>query len=281
MKTTAGYLVGGALLLLTLSSFPAGAAAAEAGKEDPWLRLRRLEATAAAAPARVRPEAGRLPGHPAKTAPGDPWARLRRVVIPFALELERGENDESGGKLARIVDSKLSAWEREISRAADFFDIPEAIIKAVIMVESGGDPRARAGSTSAKGLMQTISSTFAAARRDLASQGVMIVNDPFDPEASIMAGGWYLDKMYDQARADGKPGVEKRQTIGSWRYPLEYYYAGPGHGRKARSRVLVYRDGKKVVIDKQAYSGKVLGWAGKLMRQQTSRCVVGKLGGVS
>jgi len=263
--------------MIVIPPGPGAGAAERMEKVDPWARLQQLTA---AAPGTARKPATAA-GHRGMRADEDPWVRLRRVVIPFALKLEREEKRNDGGKLARVVDDKLAPWQDEISRAAACFAIPEAIIKAVIMVESGGDPRARAGSTSASGLMQTIASTFAAARRDLALRGMIIADDPFDPEASIMAGSWYLDQMFSRARADGKPGVEKRQTIKAWRYPLEYYYAGPGHGRKARSRVLIYRDGKRVVIDKQAYSGKVLTWAGKLMRQQNSRPAAGQRGGVS
>jgi hypothetical protein len=275
MKTASGYLLGGLLLLLLLPPAAVGAGSDGNRREDPWARLRQVVATPLPAP--VRPPEDQVK----KTAAVDPWVRLRQVVIPFAMELEKEETRESKSKLARIVEDKLSPWHREIASAARYFDIPEAIIKAVIMVESGGDPKARAGSTSASGLMQTIASTFAAARRDLAARGVMIIDDPCDPEASIMAGSWYLDRMFAQARADGKPGVVERQQISAWRYPLEYYYAGPGHGRKARSRVLIYRDGKKVIIDKRAYSGKVLSWAGKLNRRQTSCLEIGKNGGVS
>ncbi len=229
--------------------------------DDPWARLR---ARVAASERQLETEALKS----RKSAAGrgeDPWRTLRRIVIPFSLEQEK-EKTVPGrpGKLARIVEEKLAPWKGKIAMAADFFAIPESVIKAVIMVESGGDPRARAATSSAAGLMQTIAATFAAARRDLLGQGIVIPDDPCDPYASIMAGSWYLDRMFVRAAADGKAGVDDRRRISAWRYPLEYYYAGPGHGRKAASRVLIYAGGKKVMIDKRSYSRKVLAWADKI-----------------
>ena len=132
------------------------------------------------------------------------------------------------------------------------------------MVESGGDSGAKASTSSASGLMQTIKTTFLEARQALIKQGIIIPDDPFNPYASIMAGSWYLNKMFEQAKIDAKPGIKNRWDRASWRYPLEYYYAGPGHGRKSESRVLIYSGGQRILIDKPAYSQKVLSWAAKL-----------------
>jgi hypothetical protein len=96
-----------------------------------------------------------------------------------------------------------------------------------------------------------------------------VKDNPFDPRASIMAGTWYLDSMYAQAQADQKEGINGRQDLDSWKYPLEYYYAGPGNGKKESDRVIVYSGGRRVVIDKPAYSRKVLKWA-KIMKQNVS-----------
>jgi len=128
------------------------------------------------------------------------------------------------------------------------------------MVESGGNPHAAAKTSSAKGLMQTIDATFAEARRALAVQGIKIRNDPFKPRASIMAGTWYLDQMYRQVIRD-RGEVLQRNSITSWRLPTEYYYAGPGHGRKRSQVVMIYAGGKQIRVDKSGYSSKVLRWA--------------------
>ncbi len=229
----------------------------EAGQcEDPWVKLRQTFPT--------------VNNHslPAKefnkvSIDDDPWRRLRHVVIPFSINAERVATG-GGEEFSSPIKEKLNPWREEIDNAATLFQIPTAIIEAVIMVESGGDPWARAKTSSAAGLMQTIKVTFSEARRALTKQGVIIPDDPFNPYASIMAGSWYLGKMFEQAVADGKPVVETRSELASWRYALEYYYAGPGHGRKASPRVLIYSGGKRLLIDKPAYSQKVLTWASKL-----------------
>jgi soluble lytic murein transglycosylase-like protein len=104
----------------------------------------------------------------------------------------------------------ISNYGETITRASKLFDVPEKIIIGVILTESGGDPLARAKTSSAKGLMQTIDSTFNMAYNALKVQGINIVKDPFDPTASILAGSWYLGSMYDQAVLDLKADFYKK-----------------------------------------------------------------------
>ena len=230
----------------------------EAGKsKDSWIRLRQTFPAVRTSLLIPKVEKKEFVGD-------DSWQRLRHIVIPFSVDAERVRVEKGKSMISDPVKEKLAPWRRDIENAATFFKIPVVIIEAVIMVESGGNPRAQAQTSSAAGLMQTIKSTFSEARRALTRQGVIISNDPFDPYASIMAGSWYLGKMFEQAKTDAKPGVESRSQLASWRYPLEYYYAGPGHGRKAEPRVLIYSGGKRLLIDKPAYSKKVLSWASKL-----------------
>ncbi|MCD6292479.1 MAG: lytic transglycosylase domain-containing protein [Deltaproteobacteria bacterium] len=247
------FITGFAIFLLIFWSDRSGAKTGT----DPWIQLRQTFPTVKTSLL--------LPQSQKKVfAANDPWQRLRHVVIPFTIDDERallaGEDEMSSSPIKK----KLASWSREIENAATFFQIPRAIIEAVIMVESGGNPRAKAQTSTASGMMQTIKSTFSEARRALLGQGIIIADNPFDPYASIMAGSWYLDKMFVQARADGKTGMKTRTELSAWRYPLEYYYAGPGHGRKAEPRILIYSGGKRLLIDKPAYSQKVLGWAAKL-----------------
>jgi len=198
----------------------------------------------------------RVPGH-------DPWARLRAIYLPFseAIETAALTDHKAARKVSGHLHRALRPYAHIINDASRRFGIPSEIIGAVIMAESGGNAKAKASTSTAKGLMQTIAGTFRDAREDLLSQGIHIEDDPFDPQASIIAGAWYLDRMYRQAAMDRKrPGLN-RQDIASWRYPVEYYYAGPGHGRKKKKRVIIYAGGKRVVIDKPAYSRKVLQWA--------------------
>ena len=253
MRKTLLAIAGFAVFLLIFWSDRSGAGESA----DPWIQLRQTFP--------VVKTSLLLPQSQKKiSADNDPWQRLRYVIIPFTLNAERSRVSGEGAVISSPIKKKLSPWQREIENAATFFEIPVVIIEAVIMVESGGNPRAKAQTSSASGLMQTIKSTFSEARRALAGQGVIIPDDPFDPYASIMAGSWYLDKMFEQAKVDGKAGVKVRSKLSSWRYPLEYYYAGPGHGRKAEPRVLIYSGGKRLLIDKPAYSKKVLSWASKL-----------------
>jgi len=199
----------------------------------------------------------------------DPWEKLRLVCMPFTQEAEEAalSDPEAGRRIAAYMHRALRSYAGIIHEAAMRFDIPEEIIGAVIMVESGGDANARAGTSSAKGLMQTITGTFRDARNGLLSQGVFINDNPFDPYASIMAGSWYLDRMFEAAFDDGKHGLFSRQDLFSWRYPAEYYYAGPKNGRKGQNVVIMYAGGRRVVIDKASYSRKVLRWA-RIMEMQ-------------
>ncbi len=198
----------------------------------------------------------------------DPWARLRALYLPFSEEQETTaiENVQVGKKVSGHFKKSLKEFENLIAEASERFDIPKQIVAGLIMVESGGNPKAKAPTSSARGLTQTISSTFQEARKGLLADGIAIKNDPYDPKASIMAGCWYLDQMYGHARKDNKPGVGDRKLASSWKYPLQYYYAGPAGGRKDGDIVIIYAGGKKVVVNKKAYSEKVMRWA-KIMEK--------------
>jgi soluble lytic murein transglycosylase-like protein len=198
-----------------------------------------------------------------RIAEQDPWARLRAVYLPFSESLEtRALTDHNAArKVSDHLHEALRPYARIVRDAARRFRIPAEIIGAVIMAESGGNKRAQATTSTAKGLMQTIAGTFREARESLISQGIFIENDPFDPRASITAGAWYLDRMYAQAASDKNHPDRNRRNIASWRHAVEYYYAGPGNGRKKIKRLVVYAGGKRIVIDKPAYSEKVLQWA--------------------
>ncbi len=72
--------------------------------------------------------------------------------------------------------------------------------------------------------------------------------------------------MFHQAQSDGKLNNLQRKNIAAWRIPLEYYFAGPGYGKKEQALVIIYAGGRRVVVDKPAYSGKVLDWAALMER---------------
>lgn len=95
-----------------------------------------------------------------------------------------------------------------ISEASVRFAIPEHWIRAVMRVESAGDPQAisRAG---AMGLMQVMPGTWAELR-----QHHGLESDPFEPRDNILAGTAYLRAMLD-----------RYGTVGAM---LAAYNAGPG-----------------------------------------------------
>jgi len=219
---------------------------------DTWISLQRLYEQRAVSP-----------GLEKKKPVLDPWAYLRAIYLPFTEAAEKAAltDQKSARKVSGHLHRALLPYEDFIHEAAQRFDIPPEIIGAVIIVESGGNSRARARTSTAKGLMQTIDGTFRDARKDLLAKGIHIEDDPFDPRVSIMAGTWYLDRMYSQAAINHEKEVRNRQDIKSWRYPVEYYYVGPNNGRKDRELVAVYAGGRRVIIDKPAYSRKVLRWA--------------------
>lgn len=233
-----------ALLLIFLLRIDAGA--------GPWQALQDRCVPGAFSPATVKRAKG-----------PDPWARLRAIYLPFSKATETAAITDR--RAARTVSGHLHRalhpYAPIIHDASSRFNIPPEIIGAVIMAESGGDPMAQASTSTAKGLMQTIAGTFRDAREALLAKGIVIADDPFDPHASIMAGAWYLDRMYVQAALDRNHAHLSRRDISSWRHSVEYYYVGPGNGRKDERRLIMYAGGKRVVIDKPAYSRKVLQWA--------------------
>jgi soluble lytic murein transglycosylase-like protein len=84
--------------------------------------------------------------------------------------------------------TRYDPWIRE---AAALYQIPEALIRAVIRVESDFDPRA-VSPANARGLMQMIPAT---AER-------MLVTDVFDPRQNIFGGARYLRVLANTFNGD-------------------------------------------------------------------------------
>jgi soluble lytic murein transglycosylase-like protein len=74
-----------------------------------------------------------------------------------------------------------AVYDGYIREAARLYQIPEALVRAVIRVESNFDPRA-VSHANARGLMQLIPAT---AER-------MLVSDPFDARQNVLGGTRYL-----------------------------------------------------------------------------------------
>jgi soluble lytic murein transglycosylase-like protein len=102
-------------------------------------------------------------------------------------------------------------------------DLSPDLVRAVIRVESGWNPRA-VSAKGALGLMQLMPSTAA-------EYGV---SDPFDPEQNIRAGVAYLRKLID--RFDGKTELA-----------LAAYNAGPGAVEKYGRTIPPYKETQSYV----------------------------------
>ena len=102
-----------------------------------------------------------------------------------------------------------------IDEASQRFDIPAAWLRAVMQVESNGNPRA-VSSTGAMGLMQIMPATWTALRARY-----RLGADPFDPHDNIIAGAAYLRMLLDRY---GRGGFLAAYNAGPRRF--EDYLAG-------------------------------------------------------
>ncbi len=192
----------------------------------------------------------------------DPWAILQGCYIPFTEKDEAAArvDPQARRKVSAHLHERLAPFRSLIAQASSRFNIPPEVLGAIIMVESSGNPRAKAKTSSAKGLMQTIDSTFAEARQGLDRIGLPIHDNPYNPQASILAGSWYLDRMFHQMEQDWGRSFD-RNSLAVWQKVAEYYYAGPNHARKREGVVIMYAGGKRVEVDKAGYAQKVMQWA--------------------
>jgi hypothetical protein len=108
-----------------------------------------------------------------------------------------------------VAASEQHSIDIHIAEAARRFGIPQPWIRAVIEVESAGNPRA-VSTAGAMGLMQIMPGTWAELR-----VAYRLGNDPFDPRDNILAGTAYLRQMYDRF---GSPGFLAAYNAGPARY---------------------------------------------------------------
>ncbi len=113
-------------------------------------------------------------------------------------------------------------WGPYILEASARFDVPEAWIREVMRVESGGRPDA-ISPAGAMGLMQVMPATYEALRVSYGLGG-----DPFHPRDNILAGTAYMREMYDRfgspgflAAYNGGPGTFERYLAGQRGLPDE------------------------------------------------------------
>lgn len=137
-------------------------------------------------------------------APG--LAEVRIEILPDGKKVIRGSGStaaKSQGKRwtprARQAPAELEQWIRE---NADRVDLDPDLLRAVIQVESGFNPRATSHK-GAMGLMQLMPQTAAS----------LAVRDPYDPRQNVRGGADYLRKML--------------RRFGRVDYALAAYNAGP------------------------------------------------------
>lgn len=90
---------------------------------------------------------------------------------------------EKGGTTGPIAEGP-GKYDPLIRKAADRYGVDFSLLKAVIHVESGFNPRA-VSEKGAKGLMQIMPENFEH----------LDVSDPFNPSQNIMAGARYLTRL--------------------------------------------------------------------------------------
>ncbi|MCA9667551.1 MAG: lytic transglycosylase domain-containing protein [Myxococcales bacterium] len=113
------------------------------------------------------------------------WKRIMRTGPGKARAV-------SAARRGRGLDpGRFTRYDRWIKQAAALYHIPEALVRAVIHVESNYYPRA-VSSAGAQGLMQLMPMT---------GRG-MGVTDPFDPRQNIFGGTRFLRVVANRLRGD-------------------------------------------------------------------------------
>ncbi|WP_448662490.1 lytic transglycosylase domain-containing protein [Sphingomonas sp. CJ20] len=149
-----------------------------------------------------------------------PWQPVAGALFAVALV---------SPSVSRAACPSAISLEVPIAQAAARFGISEAILRAVIAVESNFMVLA-VSPKGAMGLMQLMPGTWQALRVKHA-----FGTDPFDPCDNILAGAAYLRELHDRY---GDPGF------------LAAYHAGPG-------RYEAYRSGRPLPAETLAYVAQV------------------------
>ncbi len=122
-----------------------------------------------------------------------------------------------------ISHDKINSYDNIIAEASQKHNIESALIKAVIMHESGGDTTA-VSAKGAKGLMQLMDGTAT----------MLGVEDPFDARQNILGGTKYLASLV-------------KKFDGDYKKALAAYNAGPANVEKYNG-VPPYKETEKYVI---------------------------------
>jgi soluble lytic murein transglycosylase-like protein len=152
---------------------------------------RELDAARGASPSssRIPPQQG---GDAVEISPASVEERLR--------ELQNAKERSSRTNASSLT----SSWSEEILQASRESGVPPELLRAMMQMESGGNPRA-VSPKGAMGLMQLMPGT---AR-------LMGVQDPYDPQENLRGGAAYMARMMQ------KYGDDQELALAA-------YNAGPG-----------------------------------------------------
>lgn len=146
---------------------------------------------------------------------------------------------------APAIADKVDRWSPEIANASARFAIPQAWVRRVIEVESGGQTllhgRPTVSSAGAMGLMQLMPDTWRDMRLALG-----LGPDPYDPADNILAGTAYLRLMYDRF---GYPGLFGAYNAGPARYAAYLAGAGPLPAETRAYVARILRTGTSLPVD--------------------------------
>ncbi len=116
-------------------------------------------------------------------------------VTALALSIHcTGANAETLRSPSAIASNLYVDFTDEASRR---FGVPASWVRAVMHVESAGNPKA-VSPKGAMGLMQLMPDTWSALRIQY-----RLGNDPFDPHDNILGGAAYLRELFDRFGASG------------------------------------------------------------------------------
>ncbi|MBV8744148.1 MAG: lytic transglycosylase domain-containing protein [Xanthobacteraceae bacterium] len=137
-------------------------------------------------------------------------ARFVAAIAPIVIQIAAPIAFTSSASAQTATHSEtIDRFAEFIAEASTRFAVPASWIRAVMLIESGGDQRATS-LRGALGLMQLMPGTWIelSARYGLG-------HDPFDPRDSIFAGAAYLKEMHDRF---GSAGFLAAYHAGPWRY---------------------------------------------------------------
>ncbi|MBL6851800.1 MAG: lytic transglycosylase domain-containing protein [Alphaproteobacteria bacterium] len=135
------------------------------------------------------------------------------MAIVLALPIHCGiASAHTADTVPEIVTDRYGSF---IAEASQRFGLPASWLRAVMQVESGGNPKA-VSPKGAMGLMQLMPDTWSTLRLQYHLRG-----DPLDPHDNVLAGAAYLRALFDRF---GAPGFLAAYNAGPKRF--QDYLAG-------------------------------------------------------